>query len=109
GCGYWGSKHVRVLHGTVGVERVVAIDARPECLAALTDTHPSIAGSCFSDLESALEHVDALVIATPPNTHATLALEAISAGKGVLIEKPLATNVLDADALIASATDNGVA
>lgn len=108
GTGYWGSKHVRVLQGTKGVDRVVAIDGRADRLDAMTATHPSLAGSCFRDLESALDHVDALVIATPPNSHAKLGLAAIAAGKSVLIEKPLATSVADTDALINAAASKGV-
>jgi predicted dehydrogenase len=108
GCGYWGSKHVRVLQGVAGVERVVAIDARPDRLAEVARTYPSLASSCFADLDSAIDHVDALVVATPPNTHLAVALAAINASKGVLVEKPLATSVADTDLLIDAAAGRGV-
>jgi predicted dehydrogenase len=52
--------------------------------------------------------VDAVVIATPPTSHAPLGLQAIRAGKHVLIEKPLATTVADAEALVDAAEDAGV-
>jgi predicted dehydrogenase len=51
GCGYWGSKHVRVLQGVTGVERVVAIDSSKERLADVAGAHPSLASSCYRDLE----------------------------------------------------------
>jgi len=35
GCGYWGSKHVRVLQALAEVDRVVAVDSRPDRLVAL--------------------------------------------------------------------------
>src|SRR5215207_8583866 len=108
GCGYWGSKHVRVLQAVAGVERVVAIDASEDRLAAIVASHPSLAGSCFRDLDSALDHVDAVVVSTPPRTHARLAMEAINASKGVLVEKPLATSVVDSDALIDAASARNV-
>jgi predicted dehydrogenase len=108
GCGYWGSKHVRVLQGLSSVDRVVAIDGRPDRLAAMAAAHPRIASSCFLDLEEALEHVDALVIATPPNSHADLALAAMAAGKSVLVEKPIATSVADTDKMISVAADEDV-
>jgi predicted dehydrogenase len=47
------------------------------------------------------EEVDIVYIATPPSTHAPLAVRALRAGKHVLCEKPLATNVDDADEVVA--------
>lgn len=108
GCGYWGLKHVRVLQGVAGVDRVVAIDACEDRLAEVAGTFPSLASSCFRDLETALDHVDAVVVATPPKTHLGVAMAAINASKGVLVEKPLATSVADTDELIGAASARGV-
>jgi predicted dehydrogenase len=108
GCGYWGSKHVRVLQGVTGVERVVAIDSSKERLADVAGAYPSLASSCYRDLDAAIDHVDAVVIATPPNSHAAVARSAIDAGKSILVEKPLATSVADADHLIEAAAARGV-
>jgi predicted dehydrogenase len=47
------------------------------------------------------------VIATPAATHAKLALRAIEAGKDVLIEKPMATSVDEANQLIEAAEETG--
>jgi predicted dehydrogenase len=106
GCGYWGSKHVRVLHALEAVENVVAVDPRPERLKELQRGFPRL--QTFERLDEALEHVDALVIATPPETHAPLALAAMQAGKSVLVEKPLATSTLDARMLAQVADRTGV-
>ncbi|MEA2509162.1 MAG: hypothetical protein QOG21_1244 [Actinomycetota bacterium] len=103
GCGYWGSKHLRVLHGIPEVTSVVAIDSQTDRLESLSRVFAGL--PCFHDLESALDHVDGLVIATPPSTHVPLALTAIHAGKSVLIEKPLATSSADARLLIKEAED----
>jgi predicted dehydrogenase len=46
---------------------------------------------------------DIVVVATPPAQHADHALVALRAGAGVIIEKPLATTLLDADRLVAAA------
>ena len=97
GCGYWGSKHVRVLQGMPGVSRVTAIDPSEDRLQSLKQAFPGIA--TYRSLASALGHVDAVVIATPPRTHARLALIAMEAGKSVLVEKPLATDIKDAHIL----------
>jgi predicted dehydrogenase len=106
GVGYWGSKHVRVLHASDRVSSVAIIDPREGRLAALSRTFPSVRP--FSSLEAALPSIDALVVATPPTTHVPLALAAINAGKHVLVEKPLATSCAGAEELIGAAEQRGV-
>src|SRR4051794_33180744 len=106
GAGYWGSKHVRVLHSLDGVSSVAIIDPREERLQALTRTFPS--ARSFTSLDSALPHVDALIVATPPTSHAPIALAAMAAGKHVLVEKPMATTCADAERMIDAATENDV-
>ena len=64
---------------------------------------------CSTALRPVLPGVDAVVVATPPSTHVTVALEAIHAGKHVLVEKPLAPTAEGARRLIAAAADAGVA
>ena len=98
GCGYWGSKHVRVLSATPGVSEIALIDPDLALCTSLQRVFP--ATRLFSRLEAALPQVDALVIATPPQTHAQLASAAVREGKHVLIEKPLATSLMDAQLLV---------
>lgn len=106
GVGYWGSKHLRVLQSTSGVAEVHAIDER---LSQLPQYQPLIAaGRGHLSLTDALPYIDAVVIATPPTSHVRLGLEAIRAGKHVLVEKPLATTAADAEALIDAAEQAGV-
>src|SRR6476661_11188565 len=106
GCGYWGSKHVRVMQSLAQVGEVVLIDGRSDRTASLLRGMPG--ARTFEDLPSALPEVDAVVIATPPTTHTPLALAAIAAGKHVLVEKPLATTASDARQLVDAARDAGV-
>jgi len=56
----------------------------------------------------ALADVDIVHIATPPSSHAELALAAIQGGKHVLCEKPLATNCRDAKEVLSAADKAGV-
>jgi predicted dehydrogenase len=98
GCGYWGSKHVRVLQQLSDVEQVVIIDPQEERRRALLKSFPSL--RALNDLSSAIDDVDALVIATPPSSHFELALQALEAGKHVLIEKPMTTDTASARRLI---------
>jgi predicted dehydrogenase len=106
GVGYWGSKQLRVMQAQPGVAQAVAIDARLPHLPALA--HLLADGRGFTSLEAAFDHVDAVVIATPPASHGPLGLQAINAGKHVLIEKPLATSTADAQALTDAACAAGV-
>lgn len=55
-----------------------------------------------------LPGVEAVTIATPPGTHAALALEAVEAGRHVLCEKPFALDVAEAEAMLAAAHTAGV-
>lgn len=106
GCGYWGSKHVRVLSGMPEVDQVVIIDPRSDRRRSLQASFPS--SPAVDTLERALPDVDAVVVATPPETHANLALTAIRAGKHVMVEKPLATTTLDGRRMQAEAHAAGV-
>lgn len=106
GCGYWGEKHVRVMAGLPNVSSVVAIDGDPRIRGKVAGDHPSV--TTCADLDSALRLIDAVIIATPPESHAELALRAIDAGKHVFVEKPMTRSTAEADQVIAAAADAGV-
>jgi predicted dehydrogenase len=106
GVGYWGSKHVRTMRSLDSVGHVVVIDPSEERVARLRHSYPEV--DAYATLDDALEHVDAVVVATPPSSHAPLAIRAMEAGKHVLVEKPFATNVVDGRAMAACAERNGV-
>jgi predicted dehydrogenase len=106
GCGYWGSKHLRVLQSLDGVSAVVAIDPDPSRVASLRRSL-SLDGN-FASLEEAIPHVDAVIVATPPSTHVELGVQAMQAGKHVLIEKPLATSTEGALQLVDVAQNTGM-
>jgi predicted dehydrogenase len=106
GCGYWGSKHVRVLSGIPEVEQVAVIDPRPAVRAELVRVFP--AARPFATLAEAVGHIDAVVVATPPETHAAVATQAIRAGLHVLVEKPMATSSHDARRVMREAAAAGV-
>ncbi len=106
GCGYWGSKHVRVLSNHPGVTGVVIIDGRNEIRASVGADYPEALQR--PTLTSALDDIDAIVVATPPETHFDVTAEAIAAGKHALVEKPMATNTADAMELVRMAEAEGV-
>ncbi len=99
GCGYWGPHLVRNLHDMAEVELVGVAEPRPDRLHYVRRSYPTV--QLFSEHRGLLEsEVDAIVIATPIRTHYTLAREALSAGKHVLVEKPLAASVSEAQELL---------
>jgi predicted dehydrogenase len=89
GYGYWGPNLVRNFAEVPGARVIAVCDSSPARLAAVQGRYPGV--------RTVTEHrelvgdpaVDAVVIATPVSTHFALALEALEAGKHVLVEKPI--------------------
>lgn len=102
GCGYWGPHLVRNLHEIPQAELVAVSDLRPERLARVAARYPGI--QLFRDHQDLLATgVEAVVVASPIHTHYTLAREALLAGRHVMVEKPLATNTVEAADLVSLA------
>lgn len=103
GCGYWGPKLARNFHEipTAHLEWVADLD--PERLAHMQELYPYV--KTTQDYGELLRSdVEAIAIATPISTHCAIAMDCLQAGKHVLIEKPLAASVADAE-LIARTGD----
>ena len=101
GCGYWGSKHVRVISQMLSAQLALAVDARPERLDYISATYSVTVSDQF---EAALgPEIDGVVLATPISSHYALARQALLAGKHVLVEKPLATSTAECRELLALA------
>ncbi len=108
GLGYWGEKILRNLMTLLGPGRVLAVDGRPDRIQATCDVYPGI--QCAGTLDAALaDHdVKAVVLATPAGTHGVLGCQVLSAGRHLLVEKPLATSVTAADKLVRMASARGL-
>lgn len=104
GYGYWGSKHMRVLSSMPGV-RVTVVDDDPERIAEARRNYPSAESTL--QLNDVVERVDAVIVATPPSTHAAVALQALRHGRHALVEKPLAMTVADAQEMVDAAAASG--
>jgi predicted dehydrogenase len=92
GAGYWGPNLIRNLNELPGAPLVAVADANPTRLETVHARYPAVA---LHDSASALfadPTIDAVVIATPAETHYALALEALDHGKHTFVEKPLATS-----------------
>ncbi len=89
GCGYWGSKHVRVFSELPDARLAMVADASEARRAHVERSYPNTPTT--ADHQDILSNPDVqgVVIATPVSTHYQLAREALLAGKDVLVEKPL--------------------
>jgi predicted dehydrogenase len=106
GVGHLGRHHARILAALTGVELVAVVDtnrARAEEIAQSAQTRPLFN---VRDLDG---HVDAVTIAVPTELHRDIALPFLKAGVPVLVEKPIARSLIEADELISAAETAGVA
>jgi predicted dehydrogenase/serine acetyltransferase len=92
GCGYWGINLVRNFHL---VDALVAISEAAPARGAELSAQFNVPNRTFEEVLASPD-IDAVVLATPAETHAALALRAIDAGKHVFVEKPLALAEEDA-------------
>lgn len=108
GTGSMGAHHVLRMREVPGVEIVAGCDITADRVNAFCDKH-GIAGR-FTSVEAMLEtcDFDSVSIVTTDATHAQLSILAAQAGKHILCEKPLATSVADAEAMVAAVRTAGV-
>lgn len=100
GYGYWGPNLVRNFQSTPHASVSWISDLKPEQLRQAKQTNPLVLTT--NNYRKILDDktVDAVVIATPVSTHASLAIEAITAGKHILIEKPMTLKSFDAKKIV---------
>ncbi len=103
GAGYWAQNMLRVIAGSSSSELVAVAELDESKHVAVGHHYPGVristdANELFND-----DAIDAIYIATPPETHGRLALAALRASKHVLVEKPIATSAVATEALIEEA------
>lgn len=104
GTGALGRHHTRILGGLPGIERVGIFDPRPEPAAAVAAEYGAKA---FDSFEALAGEIDAAVVAAPTVAHADLGVALLERGVHVLVEKPIAASLEEADRLIDAAARAG--
>jgi predicted dehydrogenase len=100
GVGHLGRHHARIYAAMGGVDLVGVVDTnRPRA----DEIARTFATAAIPDARDLLGRVDAVSVAVPTEAHVDVALPFLEAGIAVLVEKPLASSLDEADRLIASA------
>jgi predicted dehydrogenase len=105
GIGHQGKLHLKFLKSVVGLEPVLLVDILPDRSRAAGEENEIAYDISFRDH---LSEFDAAILAVPTIDHARIASELISAGKHVLIEKPVTATVEEAEELNQLANKTGV-
>jgi predicted dehydrogenase len=100
GVGYLGSIHARIYAGMANAELVGVADIDPKTAERVAAEHGC---SSFTDPYALLDQVDAVSVAVPTTAHKEVALPYLEAGKHVLLEKPIAPSVVEAQQIVDAA------
>jgi predicted dehydrogenase len=103
GAGIMGTNHARVLQTLPGAELTLVVDHDEERGRAVAK---SVGAAYSADPRAVPDHAAAAVVASSSQTHADVGVPLLEAGVDLLVEKPVATTVDDANRLIAAAEDN---
>ena len=104
GAGALGYHHVRLLRDVPGAQLVGFHETRPDRAAAVSK---ELGVRAFEDLGALLDRIDAATIVVPTPAHYEVARAALLRGKHLLIEKPIAATLAEADELLAVAERTG--
>jgi predicted dehydrogenase len=105
GAGEFGKNHVRVWQEIEGAELAGVVDANPERAAKIAEEFGT---RVIGDIDAlAAEGVNAVSLAVPTKEHAKIGCRLLDAGMDVLVEKPMAASLDEADKLIVTAARAG--
>jgi len=104
GVGEFGRNHARVFRELPGAELVGVYDQNAERAGAISSEFQTRA---LQSLEELRGRVDAVSVAVPTVSHREVGCRLLEMGLDVLVEKPMAVNVAEADALVEAAGNNG--
>ncbi len=97
GTGYMGGTHAQLYARDERAEVHAVYDIRPERMQRVSK---QTGAKCMENGEQVIESCDAIVVTTPNSRHTALTIAAANAGKAVFSEKPMATNLMEAQAVL---------
>jgi predicted dehydrogenase/type 1 glutamine amidotransferase len=100
GYGVIGFEHGTAISSVPGLEYTLVCDRNQERLVTAQQAFPGVR-TC-TDLEQVAEDpgIDVVIVSTPPNTHASISMRMLRAGKHVVSEKPFCLTTAEADEMI---------
>ncbi len=104
GAGEFGRNHARVYHELADAELVGIVDQNAERAAQVA---AEFSTNVFPDIESLAGRVDAASVAVPTAGHARVGCRLLELGIDVLVEKPMAASLAEADELLSAASRGG--
>ena len=105
GCGYWGKNLCRNFQAMNALSTVVDATESGQASARLLAPNATILDN-FTDILGD-DQIQGIALATPAETHANLAIQAMRSGKDVFVEKPMALSISDAEAMQKIANETG--
>ena len=105
GCGYWGKNLCRNFHALGALSSVVDATEKGQITARSIALDTQITDSLQDVLRNSQIH--GIALATPAETHAELAIQVMQAGKDILVEKPMALTLGDAEKMKEVAEETG--
>jgi len=104
GGGHLGRHHARIASTLEGVRLTAVVDLKADRAAEIAAAHQTAA---LTDYHELFDQVDAVVVAVPTEAHLSVATPFLERGIGVLVEKPMAHSLEEADAMLAAAGASG--
>ncbi len=108
GVGAFATKHLNALSRIDDVEVVSIVGRREENTKAIAEENNIPHWTTNYEEALKLDEVDAVILTTPTQVHAAQGLQAMDAGKHVLIEIPMSDSLADAEALVAKQSETGL-
>ena len=109
GCGRIAPKHIEALRAIEGAELAAVCDVQTVRAEKVAEENPGV--RAFADAQSMFKEcpeIDVVSVLSPSGSHAEHAIQAALAGKHVVVEKPMALNLSDADKMLQACDQSGV-